>query len=345
MDKNLENNIADEETGEDVELSDSEELRALITDAMDEEPAVDEADEETPSSIEAKGEEEPAVDNKIGKEAPEPDATSDDAAKLDAAPLDWTPALREKWKDLDPAVKKQVMDRDKHVNQMLQDGAQSRKTGESLNGLAQSYKAILDAEGVSDPMQAVEGLFKTVGTLRMGSPQDKANTIAKMIQVYGVDINTLDAAIVGGQETAAPAVDPTIQKMINDQMAPVNQLLNNMTLQQDNNVQTEVQTFAGANEFYEDVKMTMADFLEVAAKNGQKMTMEDAYNRSCAINPEISKVKADRAMQENLLGNSSLMETKKRAASSVRSNGADPTAVLLDDSIRGSLTDAIELHR
>jgi len=264
-------------------------------------------------------------------------------------PLDWGPGVREEWKKLPDSVKKHLHERDQHVNTMLQDGAQHRKMGENFINLAAPYKAVMQAEGIDNPLQAVDGLFKTVGALRMGSQADKANTIARLVNVYGVDITALDNALVGN--TQANDIDP-VEAMIDKRMGPVNELLNQFNQSRENagnqeqaRVDQDIGQFSQTAEFFEDVRNDMADFMDVAAKNNVPLTLKQAYDKACAMNPEIASLVSRRTSDKTLLSNSKTMAKKTNAASSIRSRpSGGMTNASNDSSIRGALLNAFEEH-
>lgn len=340
-----------------VEIEEPTGVRAMLDDAIGDsegselddfdEPMYDE--EATDEEPEIKAEEAPVVDTEenanveaSAEEAPTPSST-------DKPPLDWGVEVREEWKNIPDSVKAHLHKRDQHVNNMLQDGADNRKMGEGLNNIASSYKAIMDAEGVSSPLQAVDGLFKSVATLRMGTQQEKAAKIAQFVNLYGVDINALDNALVGNGDANAE-VDP-MAAMIDERMAPVNQLLETMNqnkLAQDQQSQTNTQNniaeFGKTAEFLDDVRDDMADLLEGASKRGYKMTLQQAYEKACAINPEISNVMAQRASQEKLLGSQNNIAAKRNAASSINGNTGGQAVSNSSGNLRSSLMSAFEDH-
>jgi hypothetical protein len=262
-------------------------------------------------------------------------------------PLDWGIEVREEWKKLPDSVKKHLHARDQHVNTMLRDGANNRKMGEGLNSIASGYRAIMDAEGVSNPLQAVEGLFKSVATLRMGTQAEKAAKIAQFVQTYGVDINALDNALVGN---TVNDIDP-MEAIINQRMAPVNQLLEQINQnnqyqiqQQQQQTHSNIAQFAQTAEFLEDVRDDMADLLEGAARRNVKMTLQQAYDKACAINPEISSVMATRKANEKLLGNRNSIAAKKLAASSINGISNGHANSNSSGGLRGALLSAFEEH-
>jgi hypothetical protein len=337
MSEEIENEVevedAPEETGVraslDAAIGDSEDGSI---EGFDEPLHTEEAEEETYEEAEAAPAEETAVDAPQATEKP---------------PLDWGVEVREEWKNLPDSVKQHLHTRDQHVNTMLRDGADNRKMGEGLNSIASGYKAIMDAEGVSNPLQAVDGLFKSVATLRMGTQAEKAAKIAQFVQTYGVDINALDNALVGNPVSEA---DP-MEAMIDQRMAPVNQLLEQMnqnsqyqTQQQQQQTNANIAEFAQTAEFLEDVRDDMADLLEGASRRNVKMSLQQAYDKACAINPEISNVMSTRSANEKLLGSQNSIAAKKRAASSINGISGGQANSNSSGGLRGALMSAFDDH-
>lgn len=331
-------------------------VRAMLDAAIGGEDDSELDDFDEPLHVEAEAEVEAAPETEV-EAAPEAEAEAEAEDNIDAEktpavstdkpPLDWGVEVREEWKNLPDSVKAHLHKRDQHVNTMLRDGAENRKMGEGLNSIAQGYQAIMAAEGVSNPLQAVDGLFKSVATLRMGSQAEKAAKIAQFVQLYGVDINALDNALVGNPVNET---DP-MAAMIDERLAPVNQLLEQMNqnkLAQDQHNQTNTQNniaeFEKTAEFMNDVRDDMADLLEGAAKRGYKMSLQQAYDKACVINPEISNVMAKRAADEKLLGNQNLIAAKRNAASSINGDTGGHANSLGSGNLREALMGAFDNH-
>lgn len=255
------------------------------------------------------------------------------------APVDWSPKEREDWSKIPRPLQDKIINREKEMAQAMSGTADARKTHDYIDHLAKSYAPVLAAEGVSSPLQAIDGLFKTVASLRLGTPQDKAAKMAQMIQHYGIDIGTLDSVLAGQAPKANP--NQEIEQMLDKRMAPVNQLMNHLgQIQQNQATQSQqkatdgVKQFAEGHEFLDDVRMDMADLIDMAAKQGRELTLEQAYDRACAVNPEIAEIIAQRKKQESLLGNNNSIAQKRAAASSLRGrqigNGAQGVMSLRD---------------
>jgi hypothetical protein len=281
--------------------------------------------EETPEAkAEAKVEAEAveAIEDKTGDD-PVADATPPADAN-DKAPASWTPAAREGWAELSDAVKQQVAKREHEIDKALNEGAEHRKTGAAFQGIADRYAQVFAAEGAPDPITGIEELIKTVTTLRMGSAEQKAQKVAGFIAHYGIDVPMLDDILSGNP--AAPAADDPLTKMLNERLKPVDNLLarmdetaRNSQFQKNQDAINEVMTFKQdpAHEFYDDVKNDMADMVEMAEKRGVIMPLQEAYDKACALNPEIAKIVTKRDADQRLIDSGKTLEEKRNAASSI----------------------------
>lgn len=267
------------------------------------------------------------------------------------APVDWGPKERENWSKVPRDIQARIVQREKDMAEAMANTKDARQTHDAFKQLSQSYAPIMAAEGVSDPMEAVKGLFDTVATLRMGTPQQKAQMVAQLIGNYGVDIQTLDSALAGEAPAAADPQQTQLQQMLDERLAPMNQLMeaiNQAQTQQQTqtqeNAQASVREFAKTAEFLNDVRQDMADLIDMAASRGQDMSLEDAYKKACMMNPEISAVLAQREQEANIRANAQTMANKNAAASSVVGRQGNPAAGKPqgDGSIRSSLLNAMD---
>lgn len=237
-------------------------------------------------------------------------------------PVDWSPALREHWGKLPPEVRQKIADRERHIAVTMQETTAARHLANDFIRAIEPYRGLMAAEGVQNPIQAVEGLMRVTAVLSMGAPQQKAERIAGLVKHYGVDIELLDQALAG----SLPAPDPNqqaFQRMLDERMAPVNQLLSRLGQaeqqqgqQMYGQAQQSIEQFGAdpKNEFFEDVRYDMADFLDMAAQRGVSMSLKEAYDRACALHPEIQQVIAKR--------NPVSIQDKRRAATSLPSRGS-----------------------
>lgn len=298
--------------------------------------------EEELNSSSSDAEQKPNIDDKEVKSELKASDKEQDSIK---APIDWSPKQRESWSKVPRQIQDKIIEREQQMAQSMQGTADARKTHDTFTQLANSYAPVIAAEGVNTPMEAVEGLFKTAANLRMGTPETKARQIAQMIQHYGVDVAALDSILVGQAPEANP--NQQFEAMMDKRMAPINEVLQHLgNIQQ--NKQTESQNTANASviefgdkaEFLNDVRMDMADLIDMAAKTGRSLTLQQAYDSACTLNPEVSKILETRKTEERILGTNSGMAAKRLAASSLNGKmtgtGGGPSSM----SMRDTLTDA-----
>ena len=302
--------------------ADEIEPEEVTTDEI-EEAAAPQAAQETQEEV---PEQELAGDEPAGE--PSADEPPSDVA-ASKPPVDWAPEVKEQWSKLDPAVQSAIADRERHINETLQHTAEARHAVESFNQMFQPYIPLMQAEGVSDPMVAINGLLQTTAALSMGSPAQKAQRIAGLIEHYGVDIATLDQVLSGGQ--AADPSETRLEQLLDQRLAPVNQLIeraNQADYQQraqiDAEVSNDIAAFAAdaQNVHFEAVRGVMADFMDMAAHNGQAMSIQDAYKRACLADPRIAPLVTQQFAQEAAQGQQGMLAGKRNAASSITGHPA-----------------------
>ena len=150
------------------------------------------------------------------------------------------------------------------------------------------------------PSEAINSMFSTAVTLTMGTPKQKAEMIRDIIDNYSVDVQLLDQSLAGMDIPDDQNV--SLMNMLREELAPVHQFMGQMQGIQQNQAQNiqqqvneELTQFADSNEFYEDVRETMADLLEIAGRRNQQMSLQQAYDQACQMTPDIKKVLDHRA--------------------------------------------------
>lgn len=191
--------------------------------------------------------------------------------------------------------------------------------------------------------------MKVIAQLRMGNPQQKANKLAEFINGYGVDVELLDDILSGEPAKGGNGQADPNRHYIDQQMAPVHQLLGRLNAQeQQQNLNrnqaymAEVVKFKAENEFYTDVQHDMADLCDMAASRGYDMPLAEAYTKACTMNPQVSAVIASRTATDQLAGNSQILLNKRNASSSLMSGQSGGPAVTdgSDRDMRGDINAA-----
>jgi hypothetical protein len=288
--------------------------------------------EETPQEVitpdEPEQEVEASTTADVSQDAPTGEETSTDSIK---APIDWSPKEREDWSKIPRHLQEKVISREKELNQMLQTTAEARRTSESFTQLTSHFAPVMATLQGNTPIDKVAGLVTTVAQLRMGNPVQKAAIMADLINEFGVDIHTLDSALVGAAPDPEVQQQSQLEQMLAERLAPFEQmmgqqnaLVQQQAAQRQEAVNSEVIEFSKTHEFLPDVRLDMADLIDAAAARGVNMTMEEAYTKACAIHPEVSKILSERQEKERLLGGRNTLAAKRAASSSVtgRKTGA-----------------------
>jgi hypothetical protein len=215
------------------------------------------------------------------------------------------------------------------------------------------YMPMIQAEN-SNPVQAVQAVMQTAAILRTAPPLQRAQAVADMISQFDVNINMLDEALSAKQQGRRPAADPMapILQALDQRLAPVQQFMSSFQQQQQRSQQQELgaiqqttEQFLNdpANEFAVDVADDMADILDLAARRGQVMSLQDAYQRATLLHPDISKVIEARKLGKGLAQQTAAAQNARNAAASVSGGGA-PSASSDDgdgDDVRSALNASI----
>jgi hypothetical protein len=230
-------------------------------------------------------------------------------------------------------VQAHISKREHEIARTLQAATEHRRIAERFHAVVAPYQPIMQAEGTNDPFEAVDTLLKTVTVFNIGSPQQKAARMAALVKHYGVDIALLDGELAGITPTQTPELK-RVEELLNQRLAPVDSLLSRVNQAEqrreqamNQSIDAELDHFRGTNpEFFEDVRLQMADLMDLYAARNQPLSLADAYKLACQIDPQVSSVIAKRgtgggspAMPGNG-GNGAVptsVQRKRNAASSV----------------------------
>lgn len=283
-----------------------------------------------------------AVDNKAEKVVNAPETvvkldTPKPSKKPPSAPVGWDAEAKAAFSTLPENVQRAVQKREVEINRGLQEASEARQFNQQVAKTLEPYRAIIQAHGTDNPLQAIDGLMKTATQLTIGSPAQKAAMISKLIQDYGVDIETLDKTLAGTQPQNTE--EERINRIIAERMAPVNNLMQQVEYAQH---QQQQQVYGHAvqsvEEFgqdpqhvhFDNVRYVMADFLDMAAQQGQNLSLDEAYRRACYATPGIAEQMAAQQSQQYAQQTQQHTQAKRNAASSIsgqRSAAAGPAGL------------------
>lgn len=273
---------------------------------------VEEDTEDTESSDKELSPDKKKIDNEDpaeeqeAEEAPEPE--------IEPAPQALSSKLKEKWKDLDPEVRQEIIKRENDTHQMFTRHDGELNLGRKMKEVISPYMAVIQSEG-GTPETAVRDLLNTAYVLRTGSPDQKAQLLMQVAQQYGVDL----------QQAMQPqqAQDPVqeIQRM-RQEMDALRQSANPDTIKQQlqeqmeyDTIQSQVNAFAGdpANKYFEQVKPVMASLLS----SGAAQDIQEAYDRACYADPTIRSTLMSEQTKALEAKRKAEISRKKQASASV----------------------------
>tara|TARA_R110002020_G_scaffold230092_2_gene440867 strand:+ start:662 stop:1801 length:1140 start_codon:yes stop_codon:yes gene_type:complete len=317
--------------------------------------------QDTPQPVGDEAAQEPEAEAATPAEAPEAEPEPVAAKKthdITKAPGHWKPGAREKWAELPEDVREEIKHRESKLGVAETTSAKARKFQEEFDKTITPYIPAIQASGVSNPMEAINGLLSTAAGLQMGTPHQKAQGIAKLIQGYGVSIEELDNILSGQpQEQSQPngqnsVVTPDVQQYIDAQLQPFKQAVQQRQQSSQQQINDTISQFAAdpANEFFNDVKMDMSHIMTSAARNGVQMDMKTAYDQACRFHPEVSKVLDQRSLAANAKANNKRFEEDAHAASSIQGDpggmgGGAPVGTDMDSAINAAWDQAMNSGR
>lgn len=293
----------------------------------------------------AAGKDQPPIGQQPGEQPPPAaaNAAAEQPPATDAPPSSLSPAAREAWKDTPQAVKDDVAKREADYERGIMQYAEDARRAQGMDAVLRPHAQYLAMNG-NNPAKSVSELLQTASILQMGSPAQKANMVANLVQQFGVDINALDGALsqlYGGQPQQQQA-SPYRQEL-EQQLAPIRQFMQQVQHgqqqqehQRNTAVQQEVQAFASdpANEFYRDVANDMAMLMELGARSNppREYSLKQAYDEACRMHPQIGPIMAARKAAP----------TAQQQAAAASVSGHPGGAVGKSDAEPGSLREALE---
>jgi hypothetical protein len=260
------------------------------------------------------------------------------------APAAWRPQVREHWSKLPAEVQQEVTRLDRDVQRMMQEDARLKeRAGQSENALAYVQQVIapyahnIRASG-QDALGMLSNFFQADNILRHGSDGEKAQLAANIIEQYGVNVEALDAVLWakrngqpmpqgnGGGGNMAHMQE--VQRMLDQRLQPIMGYVQQQQQRQQHAYQQieasaaeEVGGFGqdAQHEFFDDVRLKMADLIDFYTAKGEQITLEQAYDLATKMDPHVSEIIAKRAESERAAAAAQAAQRARRTAVSLSS--------------------------
>jgi len=202
----------------------------------------------------------------------------------------------------------------------------------------------------SNPILHTKRLFEIESGLASGTKSERAQLLANIIRDYDIDLPTLDE-VLSGRITADTEPASVMRREIQQALGPVYQFMGQM---QQGRQQAETAQQTQANEmvvnmaddpkypYFEELRHDMADLIDLYAKRGLAIGLQEAYTKAAAGHPEIGPLVIGQAQRTHVQD-----QTAKAKAASVSVGGAPrmapPQGVDTSD-LRATLEHAIAMH-
>jgi hypothetical protein len=272
-------------------------------------------------------------------------------AREERAPQSWKPETRQHWQSLPAEVRGEIARREGEFARAMQETSEARRFSDAVMKTIAPYEMFIKAEN-SNPLQAIDNLMGTAARLRTGTAPEIAGLVTQLVQQFGVGrfgpgfIEALDQALVG----QTPQQDPrevAMRRQLEQEIAPVKQFMNQfqqMQQAQEQQMQAqagnEVGNFLANQEFAMDVKDDMADLIELAAKRGREMSIEEAYERATRAHPSIGKILSKRDQATAAQSRNQVAQRARSAAVSVSGAPSAGSGVSSSGDLRSALENA-----
>lgn len=199
----------------------------------------------------------------------------------------WKKEAQEDLRKLPEKVQKHIIERQEQFHRGIEQYKEAANYAKTIDKSIAPYKEYLNRLGVS-PEIAFPNLLKTESTLRLGSEQEKVEMIQKLIHDYGINMEAL----------ASVPFDPEMARLKSQLDFTRAQLEASNSFRQsheDAQITSHIEDFAQGREFFEDVRMLMADLLD----RGLATDLDDAYAKAIRLDESIFQ-----KMQSSQLANS-----------------------------------------
>lgn len=273
--------------------------------------------------------------------AVKPDTTSNGATApaIAAPPGGWSVASKAVFDTLPDTVKADITKREAEINQGFAKYSgldryvqEFEAAGVRLPDAVAAYRAA-EQQLTNDFPTGIEGLCGQFGIHPVALAQH-------ILQKYG--------QAPQGQQNGQVQVDPRLQQYIAGLEQKVNGIEQNLKSEKLNAVQTDIQKFIAdpSNKFVDNVVDSMTDLIKVSRDKGTPISLKDAYDAACWLNPETRQLLINEQISATSKG---AIDKASKAANQARAAAASVTGAPIhgvspDGASRRSLRDEIKAN-
>jgi len=244
-----------------------------------------------------------------------------DAASLPEglkAPAQWKPEVKEMWNALPRKVQEEIHRREGDSMRLIGSVGPKIRMADEVSQHLQPFAEKLQQNGIGQSA-FLGDVFSSIKILASGSPQDRAEVVANIVQSYGVDVRDLDRILTFRIQR------PEVYQA-REVMHRANTILQQNTQKADQQSAHEAEVALAAfaadpkHEFLADVRELMADLID----SGRAKTLEDAYAAAIWANEGTRKVLLQREAQSRAESKTKRASIARRASSSIHGTPSIP---------------------
>lgn len=180
------------------------------------------------------------------------------------------------WHKASPVLQQALLRRSEEMHRGLEQYRAPAQFGLKMAEAFKPYEQTLQQLNVS-PDVAIGKLLQVDSTLRYGTPEQKAATIANLAQTFGVDIGMAQSMPMPDQNYMA------LQNQIQQLQGFINQQQRSQAEREQEMLNSEISKFAEGREHFETVREDMAALLQA----GRATDLNDAYEKAIWANPTV----------------------------------------------------------
>jgi hypothetical protein len=252
------------------------------------------------------------------------------------APAQWKPEVKEMWNTLPRKVQEEITRREGDSMRLIGSVGPKIRMADEVSQHLQPFAEKLQANGVGSSA-FLGDVFGSIKILASGSPQDRAEVVANIVQSYGVDVRDLDRILTF--RIQRPEVYQA-REVMHRANTIIQQNTQNAEQQSAHQAELALAAFAAdpKHEFLPDVRSLMADLMD----SGQAKSLEDAYAAAVWANPDTRKILLQREAQSRAQSKTKRATIARRASSSVHGTPSIPGPASNNGAQNMSLRESIE---
>lgn len=223
-------------------------------------------------------------------------STEENSAEVQelGAPSTWTKEALQEWAQVPERVKQEILKREDDMMKGMEQYKTAANLGQQYDTVVEPYRALLAAENVN-PVELFQNFAANHYLLSRGTPEQKVQLAANMLQHYQIDLNAL---LTQFSRSPTPA-DPKIQNLERQ----VQTLTQTLTSQQqaaqekaEAAAMADIEQFAAdpAHPFFNELIGDIMKLMEA----GVATTLSDAYDKAVYANPVTRQKEIDRLTAE-----------------------------------------------